>query len=68
MTKDNDVDDSESSSDDFESLTNFLSGSSSMPTSTAMSMSRRSAGAGMLDLSELDPVEELPAEHLEDSP
>ena len=32
-----------------------------------MYFSRRSAG-GMLDLSELDPVEELPAEHLEDSP
>jgi hypothetical protein len=29
--------------------------------------SRRSAG-GIMDLSELDPVEELPAEHLEDSP
>jgi len=30
-------------------------------------LSRRSAG-GIMDLSELDPVEELPAEHLEDSP
>ena len=51
------------SDDDLESLSNFLSGPSTMTTP----MTRRSAG-GMLDLSELDPVEELAAEHLEDSP
>ena len=54
-------DDESDSDDDLESLSNFLSGPSTITTT----MTRRSAGAGggFMDLNELDPVEE----HLEDS-
>ena len=55
------------SDDDLESLSNFLSGPSSN-LGSSMIMNRRSAGTGgIMDLSELDPVEELAAEHFEDS-